>query len=190
MHIYSINAYICHVNLKKIISILFVILIIVELCGVFFLFKVQQQIIKYSVFHQIKMKNIQKDVSVIRLSNDEFKKLKWTEEEKEFEYHCILYDIVSIERVNDFVIIYCINDIKENQLISNFYHWMKDKDNPYDIPFKELAKFFQINFFMQDNLIYQYKAFYSMSKKSIMNVRLIKLQFVHSIKHPPKLWIV
>jgi hypothetical protein len=55
--------------------------------------------------------------------------IRWIKENKEFVYNQDLYDIVSIEVKNDAVVYYCINDLKEKQIIKDFEKISKNKVN-------------------------------------------------------------
>lgn len=52
-------------------------------------------------------------------------KLQW-ENEKEFSYNGLMYDVVDIKKENEEIVIHCIKDKKENQLVNDYARLSKD----------------------------------------------------------------
>ena len=60
------------------------------------------------------------DVTVLKLSTNDFKnKLIWRDK-NEFEFNGKMYDVIRINEDENEYTVYCLNDVKEEILVSNF----------------------------------------------------------------------
>ena len=75
--------------------------------------KVQKESIKEKIIAQLK----EEDLEVVSFSN---KNIYWEEEGKEFYLNGEMYDVVKTKTINGKLMLYCINDKKEKQLIDNY----------------------------------------------------------------------
>ena len=75
----------------------------------------QKRFIKQNIFSQIK----DDDLTVISLS-DNASKIFWEEKGKEFHFNNELYDVVKTITINGKVLLYCINDKIEKELINKY----------------------------------------------------------------------
>jgi ABC-type lipoprotein release transport system permease subunit len=67
---------------------------------------------------QEEVKHHRKDeLKSFSFSENDFKKIKWEEVNKEFEYHGKMYDVASIQFENDVYTVYCQSDLIDDMLI-------------------------------------------------------------------------
>lgn len=76
---------------------------------------VQKGIIKEKILRQLK----DDELEIISLT-DNYNKIYWEEEGKEFFYNGAMYDVVKTKTINNKVMLYCINDKKEKNLIDDY----------------------------------------------------------------------
>ena len=69
------------------------------------------------------------DSSLEMIVAEESKSFRWEEEGKEFSQDGQLYDIVKSVHKNGKTVLYCINDVKEQELLHNFCKALKSGDN-------------------------------------------------------------
>jgi hypothetical protein len=107
-------------QLKKIFLFIVLYGFLTGLGGYFFIFKLQQHINYHQISERINRRQ-NKDIADVLVFNvgNEFG-VKWIKKHKEFIYRDQLYDIVSRKVSGNKVFYYCINDIKEKKLISDF----------------------------------------------------------------------
>jgi len=106
--------------IRKILSVLFAGLILFNLCGYFFVFKCDQVYLKSEMKRMIKsgsFHGFNEEVIIVNPSSDpDFKIL----DKDEISYHGKMYDVISSGISGNSVIYRCINDTKEEQLISHY----------------------------------------------------------------------
>ena len=73
--------------------------------------------------------------------------LQWEEQDKEFYLKGQLYDVARIEKQNDRVYLYCLNDKKEEQLLAEFSRQIR---YGYDAAGNSTGKLFQIKLRLPD----------------------------------------
>ena len=59
-------------------------------------------------------------------SREDYRKIKWVEDKREFEWNNKLYDVSTIEKKQDGFEISCVNDSLEESLIAMVDQWKKD----------------------------------------------------------------
>ncbi|MDP4116940.1 MAG: hypothetical protein Q8903_12440 [Bacteroidota bacterium] len=111
--------------MKKLLSILLIIFLVINSCGYIVLFQQMQFEAKREIKERIFRGISPEDAIHFSFSQNEFSKLKFTEED-EFEYDGKMFDIVKSEFKNGKHSIYCLNDEKEEQLVKAF---QRDNDN-------------------------------------------------------------
>jgi hypothetical protein len=116
--------------LKKCLTILLALLLFINSGGFIIIFYQVQNSVKSKAEAYIRSGNYEKDKVVeFRLNKQELysnvKRLVW-KDKKEFEYNGTLYDIINIETNNNEVIIYCLNDVAESQIVKNFSQDIND----------------------------------------------------------------
>jgi len=69
---------------------------------------------------KIYLLNETSDVTVLKFSKSDFKnKLIWRDK-NEFEFNSKMYDVIRIDEDENGYTVYCLNDVKEEILVSNF----------------------------------------------------------------------
>jgi hypothetical protein len=105
--------------LKKTTAISFLLLLFFSQAGYYFFYKFQQQRVKEAVKQDLLAKMPESSLEIID-ANAHKNDIKWEEEGKEFYLHGQMYDIAYIKMINGQVLIYCLNDSKEEALLKGF----------------------------------------------------------------------
>ncbi|MDX1830090.1 MAG: hypothetical protein R3342_11145 [Lutibacter sp.] len=84
-------------------------------------FKYLQHNIQQEINNEIKEGLNEKDLSVVIIPLKDENKIIWTKKNKEFKYKGLMYDVVKTKIKNGNRYYYCINDVKEKQLITSFF---------------------------------------------------------------------
>lgn len=84
-------------------------------------FKYLQHNIQQEINNEIKEGLNEKDLSVVIIPLKDENKIIWTKKNKEFKYKGLMYDVVKTKIKNGKKYYYCINDVKEKQLITSFF---------------------------------------------------------------------
>ncbi|MGI8582792.1 MAG: hypothetical protein ACR2KX_11365 [Chitinophagaceae bacterium] len=74
----------------------------------------QKDVIKQQIFSKLK------DVELDIISPDDNQQIYWEDEGKEFLFKGQMYDVVKTKIINGKVVLYCLNDKKEKELIDNY----------------------------------------------------------------------
>ncbi|NPA67836.1 MAG: hypothetical protein GXO50_04415, partial [Chlorobi bacterium] len=108
--------------MKKIVSAVFVFLFLFNIAGYYLWFGLQRYEIRKDVKTEIKkrMRLKKEALTLIIISEENKNEVLWIKIGKEFKYRGALYDVVSFEQKNGKKYYYCINDVKEKQLIEQF----------------------------------------------------------------------
>lgn len=106
--------------MRRIVSIVFLLVFLFNIAGYYPVFLIQQQLIRKEVRLAIQQKASIEELVCISVSKSDSKLLRWIKDD-EFVYKGNLYDIVWMEKESDRAIHYwCINDDKEKSLLSHF----------------------------------------------------------------------
>ena len=90
-----------------------------NLAGIFIFFEFQKWDIRREVKAMIKQNLPDADLTAITLSPELHHNLTW-QDETEFEYHGILYDVVRQKKLDDgSIVYYCLQDAKETDLFTS-----------------------------------------------------------------------
>jgi hypothetical protein len=133
--------------LKKKLFTSFVILVfILNVFGIYVPYYVARSVLRTEMTERTKSSNNKDHLVKISFDLSETpKEIKWTREEKEFEYNDEMYDIVKIEKRNNKITYYCLRDKDEKDLNQIFNSLLKKKsssNNSRDINIqKELSKY-------------------------------------------------
>jgi len=100
---------------------------------------------------QISLKK-QEELKTLSLTASEFKNVKWTEVDKEFEYQDKMYDVAKIEKNGHGYLIYCENDTFEDL----FFNWLRSESKSaskgfVQILFFEPIAYLEFNPFVRTN---------------------------------------
>ena len=78
-----------------------------------------QQDIKEAMHEKVLEQLKDPDVQIISLSSNQ-ENISWEENGKEFSLNGQMYDVVKTVKENGQILLYCINDIKEKQLVDSY----------------------------------------------------------------------
>ena len=106
--------------MKKIISYIILLLFVFTTSGYYLLFKHIKHEIHHEVEQKIKNGIDKNELTVFIFLTDEENSIHWIKKNKEFTVNGEMYDVVEIKIKNNKKYIYCLNDIKEKQLIARF----------------------------------------------------------------------
>ena len=105
--------------LKKLSLILLIFVLAYSQVGYYFVLRhsqsLQKEVIKEKILSQLK----EEELKIISAS-DNHQQIYWEEEGKEFLFKGEMYDVVKTKIVNGKVMLYCINDKKERELVDNY----------------------------------------------------------------------
>ncbi len=107
-------------GIKKYISLFLLSGILFGSSGYYLYFKYLQYNIKHRIKKEIKSGIYQNRLTVFVVPASETDGIEWVKRNEEFKYKECLYDVVKTEVLNGKKYIYCINDSKENELITGF----------------------------------------------------------------------
>lgn len=88
---------------------------------------------QYQIRREIK-ENIRKGIpdgehTLISISINQISTLRWIKKGKEFIYRGQLYDVCRYSVTGRTIVYYCINDLKEKNLIANYFIALKQRNN-------------------------------------------------------------
>ncbi len=106
--------------MKKYISLILLFNILFISSGYHLYFKYLQYNIQQDIQHEIRKGISEKKLTLIVVSSNNEKVIKWTKKNKEFEYKGLMYDVVKTKIKNNYYYYYCINDVEEKNLITNY----------------------------------------------------------------------
>ncbi len=142
--------------MKKILSLVFVFVLLFNVAGYFVWFVVQKQKnykdINKEVRNRVRFNLNKEELSLIIVSENNKDDILWTESGKEFEYKGAMYDVVKSEVKNGEIYFYCINDVKEMQIKANFLKIHKVGKRS-----SKIKKIPQITYFLSDQSDKQFK---------------------------------
>jgi uncharacterized protein (DUF2235 family) len=113
--------------IRKSISILLLVVFMFDAGGMIFGLQVRQWIHKIAVAAIIEADSFRGDIITIRMSAEEFRKVKV--HDREFKLHDDMYDVVWSETVNDQLVLYCIRDNAEENMVAEFLGFMAKSTN-------------------------------------------------------------
>jgi len=106
--------------MRKFTSLILLIIILFVSNGYYLYFKYLQHNIQQEIKQKIRKGLDEKDLEVIIVPFSNNKEIIWTKKNKEFKYKGAMYDIVKTKIKNGKSYYFCINDIREKQLITSF----------------------------------------------------------------------
>lgn len=108
---------------RKFLSLLFAGLILFNIFGYYFVFRCDQIQVKNEMKARMRSSSFRshyEEISILNPSADpDFKMI----DKDEFRYHGMLYDIISARVSGKTVTFRCINDTREEQLLSRYNHY-------------------------------------------------------------------
>lgn len=140
--------------MKKVISILLLLIFWISAIGYFHIFKLMQAEIRHSVKSQLEQGVPENDL--VRISFQGTEKPDWVREGKEFRHLGRMYDIVKSAGEDGKTIFYCIDDRKESLLLAKMEKLLRDSSSedksPVSTAIRILVSLFPSLFFQQPQL--------------------------------------
>lgn len=129
---------------KRHLSILFLGIFILNLSGVYFLFKVEQAYIRRSIKREIKAGIPEDELHLFKLLRSDYQKLNWIRPDAEFRSGKRMFDVVRSVEDGDSIHLYCVNDVEEAALFSRLDELTRQRmahgSNHPDRPLKKVVK--------------------------------------------------
>ena len=148
--------------MKRIISIIFLFLLVMKIGGYFAFLTIQQIIFreeaKEKILHHLPANKLTK----LSFSDQEIQAIDWEETNKEFYYEGNLYDVVKIEFEQKNCIIFCLADENETEIYSELQQMSKAQND--EIPVKNTM----ISFLNLLNLKYTIPSILSFKSNAII----------------------
>ncbi len=120
--------------MKKIISIIFLSLLIMKIGGYFAFLTIQQNIFREEAKERILHHLSSNKLTALSFSDKQFKEIDWEEVDKEFYLNGTLYDVVNTKVEGKNHVIYCISDEKETEIYSEILQMSKAQKD--ELPLK------------------------------------------------------
>jgi hypothetical protein len=128
--------------MRKYLSMITVCLILFNLGGYYVRFGIMQ----FSIHQEIKQtirKNLKdSELTLIVVSDREKSDIRWIENGKEFSLNGEMYDVVRIKIQNGKTSYYCINDVKEEELITSYKKNHKNRESDKNVKNGIMLQFF------------------------------------------------
>ena len=106
--------------MKRLVSFILLLLFLFISDGYYLYFRYLQHKINTEVKNEIRKGLKEEDLSLIIVSVNDRQEIFWTRKDKEFRYKGSMYDVVSTEVKGQKIYYYCLNDVKEKQLLARF----------------------------------------------------------------------
>ena len=150
--------------MKRIISILLLLIFIYNIIGYYTAFKIVRYQIRGEVKRMIKNSVPEEDLVAIHVRNSDKCSLYWTKPGKEFRYKGEMYDVVRQEAEGSSVTYYCIHDFKESKLFADLNKHIRKHvaDNP-----QQRKKTENLTKKMSQNLFFEKKSDRDVIKKAL-----------------------
>jgi hypothetical protein len=173
--------------MKRLISIIFLSLLVMKIGGYFAFLSVQQIILKEEIEERI-IKNLPKEnLAKLSFSSDEFTKIDWQEQDKEFYYKHKLYDIVRSEFNGENHVFYCLSDEKETVIYDKILQISQVQND--ELPVKNtMASFLNLlllKYTIPQILHFEGKTFIIVQIKRFSNLLNCYISIPISLSNPP-----
>lgn len=106
--------------LRKYLSAIVLMFFLFNIVGYYIWFSYAKLNIQKEVQEEISQGLAEKDLTLITVPLIDESGICWIKPGKEFTYRGEMYDVVKVRTSNDKKFIYCINDIREKKLITDF----------------------------------------------------------------------
>ncbi len=113
--------------MKKILSLVLVFVFFYSIMGFYLNFEVEQYQIKEEIKEKIVNNLPEKELTLVKISSIENKKITWMEDGKEFRYKGNMFDVVRIKTGADTIYYYCFDDENESKLFVNLDKLVKEQ---------------------------------------------------------------
>ena len=151
--------------------------------GYYFIIRHSQALQKKSIKYKIRSQLNEDQLQIISLT-DNLKEIYWEEEGKEFFFKGEMFDVVKTKTLNGKMLLYCINDKKEKELVNN-YNALTKQNSTTDKKSKIKADNTQNLFFVEEDQTAV--TFIKDNSVQFSRIMIIYLQpFADIISPPPK----
>jgi len=113
--------------MKKLLSILLVVVLFYSIIGFYLNFEIEQYWIKKEIKHYLINKLPEEELTIIKIPSKDYRKITWTEEGSEFRYNGNMFDVYKIKSTKDSSYYYCFDDIKESTLLTHLDKLVKEQ---------------------------------------------------------------
>lgn len=114
--------------LKKLSLIAIICVLAYSQVGYYFVIRHSQNLQKRSIKQKIKSQLTDKHLQIISLTDNK-KEIYWEEEGKEFFFKGEMFDVVKTKILNGNILLYCINDKKEKELVNHYNTLTKENSS-------------------------------------------------------------
>lgn len=131
--------------MKRLFSVLFLIVFIWQLAGFFIYFEIERYYVRKDIKRAIKHSLPQNQYKQFNFTNKEFKDLTWINDH-EFKMNGRLYDVVKKNKSNVGFSVYCIDDMQETVLFAQLDEATASNLNnqPEKAPLKSFVKLLKL----------------------------------------------
>ena len=105
---------------KRYLSAALLLIFLFNVGGYFFYFKFLQYKLQKEIKQEIRSGLKEDELLLIIVPINEKNQITWVKKNKEFLYQGEMYDIIKTKNQNQKTYYYCINDLREKNLIANF----------------------------------------------------------------------
>lgn len=91
------------------------------------IFKFEQVRLRKIIKEQIEAGVPKNKLHFFSFSEEEYKQIDWTRQDKEFRLGNQMFDIVHVEKTNNSIQLYCINDVEETALFAHLDSIVRQK---------------------------------------------------------------
>ena len=106
--------------MKRLVSFILLFLFLFISDGVYLYFRYLQHKIHQEIKTEIRKGLEEEDLSLIIIPVNSGQEILWTKKDKEFRYKGNMYDVVRTEVRGQKIYYYCLNDVKEKQLMARY----------------------------------------------------------------------
>lgn len=126
--------------MRVFIAITFIAVVLLNLFGFYMAFIMNRNEIRREMQQHLRQAD-KDELTVMTMSREEYDKLVWVKENREFRLNGRMFDVEEVQIADDQVILYVEEDHKETRLNDDFASAMSDKDSSSG-PLRNLFQYF------------------------------------------------
>jgi len=179
--------------MKKILSILFLVVFVYNLAGFFIVFKFEQYAVKSDIKSLLRKNIPDSKFEMIRISNAEIisgtSDFRYLDDNNEFFYKGRLYDIARSSNDGTTTVFYCINDKNEEQLFTQLEEHIQ-RNSDQNIPGKSQTANL-LKGMIKDYILHKSAVLFSFTNSDVIfceKQQCLSEQFTSVFTPPPKGW--
>lgn len=173
--------------MKRAIPIIFLSLLVMKIGGYFAFLSVQQIILKEEAKERIIQLLPKESLVKLSFSNEDFAKIDWQEQDKEFYFNHKLYDIVRSEFDGKSHILYCLSDEKETAIYDKILQISKVQND--ELPVKNtmasLLNLLSLKYTVPEIFHFERKTFLIPQIEHFSNLSICYRSITLSFHNPP-----